>query len=318
MTARAALDHHSRRRSCADLVSDRCRREPILGGRWCSDHHVPVSQPLLHLRFGAVMTGAAAALVGVRSVAAYLHRLRARLPRSAAIPARLRREQSRLLPLLRRSAAASARMYLFVELRQRQREHFDHFSYRIKHNFLGFRVSNFTTPKDGIFQGQGHGQSRPCDREQHRCSCHSNGRIRDDPPRRHSPFRTASALPEPGVYITVKNSDSVPWRRSTTTAAIAMANPFTSGTGGAFTYNISDTDQGTYTEEYRLSLSEGPRKTIAVDLSIAGAAVSSQCRYPHCTGRPHDRAPAFLTEAGREGTFIWSSLNLQSQVTAIR
>lgn len=85
---------------------------------------------------------------------------------------------------------------------------------------------------------------------------------------RRSDITVADALgtPEPGVYIAVKNLDG-------TLAAIfddggsAMANPFQSGVGGAFAYNAAE---GTYVEEYRLSLSDGPRKVLEITLSASG------------------------------------------------
>lgn len=134
---------------------------------------------------------------------------------------------------------------------------------------------------------------------------------------RRSDTTVADALgtPEPGVYITVKRDTGV-LATIYDDAGNLMANPFTSGLGGVFTYNISDTDQGTYTEEYRLSLAEGPRKTISVDLSIGGAASVRMVATRTALAALTNALPAFLTEAGREGTFVWSSSNLQAQVTA--
>ena len=68
---------------------------------------------------------------------------------------------------------------------------------------------------------------------------------------------------QPGVFITVKNADG-------TTAALynddgsAKGNPLQSGLDGAFSYNVLTA--GAYTEEYRLSLSAAPRRTLVVDL----------------------------------------------------
>lgn len=121
--------------------------------------------------------------------------------------------------------------------------------------------------------------------------------------------------PEPGVYITVKDDTGV-LATIYDDSGNLMANPFTSGLGGAFAYNISDTDQGTYTEEYRLSLSEGPRKTIVVDLSIGGAASVRSVPTRTALAALSNALPAYLTESGREGDFVWSSANLQTQVTA--
>jgi hypothetical protein len=77
----------------------------------------------------------------------------------------------------------------------------------------------------------------------------------------------AGGTPEPGVYITVK----------TATGALAtlyndngtsLSNPFQSGALGAFVYNV--VDAGVYTEEYRLSLADSPRKVLEIDLSLSG------------------------------------------------
>lgn len=73
--------------------------------------------------------------------------------------------------------------------------------------------------------------------------------------------------PEPGVYITVKDSLGA-LASLFDDAAAPLGNPIVSGIGGAFYYNVAT--PGTYTEEYRLSLLESPRTIRAVSLTASG------------------------------------------------
>ena len=75
--------------------------------------------------------------------------------------------------------------------------------------------------------------------------------------------------PEPGVWITVKHSDGTiaPIYNDNGTTE---ANPFQSGAGGVFVYNV--TVDGTYIEEYRINLTDSPQRIIAVSLSSSTAA----------------------------------------------
>lgn len=90
---------------------------------------------------------------------------------------------------------------------------------------------------------------------------------------RRSDITVSDALgtPEPGVYVTVKNSLGA-LATIYDDSGNLMGNPLQSGLGGVFTYNILETSAGTYTEEFRLSLSDLPRRVATVDLSVAGAA----------------------------------------------
>ena len=79
----------------------------------------------------------------------------------------------------------------------------------------------------------------------------------------------AGGTPEPGVYITVKdaNGDLATLYNDD---GSSLSNPFQSGIGGAFVYNISDDDEGAFTEEYRLTLGGNPKVVIEVTLSKSG------------------------------------------------
>jgi hypothetical protein len=85
---------------------------------------------------------------------------------------------------------------------------------------------------------------------------------------RRSDITVADSLgtPEPGVYITVKKLDGTLAALLTDSGA-PMGNPLVSDTGGVFYYNIADSAAGTYTEEYRLSLSDSPRTIRAIALT---------------------------------------------------
>lgn len=73
--------------------------------------------------------------------------------------------------------------------------------------------------------------------------------------------------PEPGVYITVKDSlgNIAPIYDD---LGAPKANPFQSGMGGVFSYNIQNAATGIFIEEFRLSLSESPRKIQAVEITL--------------------------------------------------
>lgn len=113
--------------------------------------------------------------------------------------------------------------------------------------------------------------------------------------------------PEPGVYITVKD-DTGALATLYTDAGALMGNPLVSGIGGAFYYNIADGDAGTFTEEYRLSLSDAPRtiRTVTLDPSSNPANLVT---VPTRTALAAIVAPTvglsrYLTEAGRFGLFV--------------
>lgn len=125
----------------------------------------------------------------------------------------------------------------------------------------------------------------------------------------------AQGTPEGGVYITVKNSLGA-LATLYTDAGGALANPFQStAVTGVFTYNIADTDAGTFTEEYRINLADSPRTIEAIDLSVNSVAVRYAATRT-ALALMTTTLPVILTESGREGQFVWSSANLATKVTA--
>jgi hypothetical protein len=136
---------------------------------------------------------------------------------------------------------------------------------------------------------------------------------------RRSDVTVSDALgtPEPGVYITVKN-DVGDLATLYDDSSNLMANPFQSGVGGAFAYNIADGDAGTYTEEYRLSLASSPRtiRTVLLDTSVGTGNIGYATRSAMAAVNGASAANAILRESGREGLFVFSSTNLSTFVTA--
>jgi hypothetical protein len=120
--------------------------------------------------------------------------------------------------------------------------------------------------------------------------------------------------PEPGVYITVKD-DTGALATLYDDAGNLMANPFVSGLGGVFAYNIADGDAGTFTEEYRLNTLESPRRIQSIDLSINSVAMRYASTRSEMAAMTSTTLPVLLTESGRNGVFTWSSSNLSTQVT---
>lgn len=125
--------------------------------------------------------------------------------------------------------------------------------------------------------------------------------------------------PEPGVYITVKTNTGALATLYDDAGAV-IGNPLLSGLGGAFYYNIADAAAGTYTEEYRLSLLASPRtiRTVLLDPSVNPANLQTAATRTILAAivAPGAGATRHLTEAGREGDFVFNTANLSAMVTA--
>lgn len=80
--------------------------------------------------------------------------------------------------------------------------------------------------------------------------------------------------PEPNVYITVKDALGAVATIYDDNGNV-QANPFQSGLTGAFSYNIPFDAAGIYNEEFRLSLSDTPRKIVGLDLEPDDDALSA-------------------------------------------
>jgi hypothetical protein len=97
--------------------------------------------------------------------------------------------------------------------------------------------------------------------------------------------------PEPGVYVTVKNSAGALVTLYDDVGAV-LGNPVLSDANGAFFYNVAT--PGTYIEEYRLSPTALPRRTAAVGIGIETFVRLTPEMYG-AVGRPWaaDDGPAF-------------------------
>jgi hypothetical protein len=125
----------------------------------------------------------------------------------------------------------------------------------------------------------------------------------------------SNGTPEGGVYITVKD-DTGALATLYNDAGGLMANPFQStAVTGVFTYNIADGDAGTFTEEFRLTLGGTPKTIEAVDLSVSSSAVRNVATRT-ALALLSTALPAYLTETGREGTFVFDSADHSAHVTA--
>jgi len=125
----------------------------------------------------------------------------------------------------------------------------------------------------------------------------------------------SNGTPEGGVYITVKD-DTGALATLYNDAGGLMANPFQStAVTGVFTYNIADGDAGTFTEEFRITLGATPRTIEAVDLSVSSSAVRNVATRT-ALALLSTALPAYLTEVGREGLFVWSSANHSADIAS--
>lgn len=123
----------------------------------------------------------------------------------------------------------------------------------------------------------------------------------------------ANGTPHAGVYVTIKNDDGT-LATLTTDGGGSIGNPTTTDADGSFYFNVTP---GIYSMEFRNSLLESPRIVQAVTLPVSpGAGYPTRAAMAGANPPPRNLDDAYLTEAGREGKFVFSTADMSAAVAA--